>query len=83
MSKTSAEDRYQILIKIANLIDEHLEVLALAETTDNGKPLWLSKEWISRVLPAISDFLQPASCTLQQKATTWKARPSTIPCAIP
>ncbi len=42
-SKTSAEDRYQILIKIANLIDEHLEVLALAETTDNGKPLWLSK----------------------------------------
>jgi aminomuconate-semialdehyde/2-hydroxymuconate-6-semialdehyde dehydrogenase len=26
------------------LIDENLEALALAETNDNGKPLWLSKE---------------------------------------
>ena len=29
--------------KIAELIDEHLDALALAETTDNRKPLWLSK----------------------------------------
>jgi aminomuconate-semialdehyde/2-hydroxymuconate-6-semialdehyde dehydrogenase len=33
-----------VLNKIAELIDANLEVLALAETTDNGKPLWLSKK---------------------------------------
>lgn len=43
-SKTSAEERFTILNKIANLIDENFEELALAETNDNGKPLWLSKQ---------------------------------------
>ncbi len=42
-SITSVEQRFKILNKIADLIDEHLEELALAETIDNGKPLWLSK----------------------------------------
>ena len=42
-SVTSTEQRFQILNKIAELIDEHLDELALAETNDNGKPLWLSK----------------------------------------
>lgn len=37
------ERRFQILNKIAELIDANLDVLALAETTDNGKPLLLSK----------------------------------------
>lgn len=40
---TSTEKRFKILNKIADLIDQHLDELALAETTDNGKPLWLSK----------------------------------------
>lgn len=39
---SSAESRFKILNRIAELIDENLEVLALAETTDNGKPLSLS-----------------------------------------
>ncbi len=43
-SKTPAEKRFQILNNIAQLIDEQLDVLALAETNDNGKPLWLSQE---------------------------------------
>lgn len=43
-SVTSAEKRFQILNKIADLIDENSEALALAETNDNGKPLWLSKK---------------------------------------
>ncbi len=43
-SITPAEERFTILNKIATLIDENLEELALAETNDNGKPLWLSKE---------------------------------------
>mgnify|MGYP001770881671 CR=1 FL=1 len=42
-SVTPPEERFTILNKIASLIDEHLDELALAETTDNGKPLWLSK----------------------------------------
>ncbi len=43
-SKTSSETRFRILNRIAELIEEHLEFLAIAETNDNGKPLWLSKQ---------------------------------------
>lgn len=43
-STTTAEQRFKILNKIAELIDENLDELALAETNDNGKPLWLSKK---------------------------------------
>lgn len=43
-SVTPVETRFAILNKIATLIDEHLDALALAETNDNGKPLWLSKQ---------------------------------------
>jgi aminomuconate-semialdehyde/2-hydroxymuconate-6-semialdehyde dehydrogenase len=42
-SKTTTEERFKILNRIADLIDANLEELALAETNDNGKPLWLSK----------------------------------------
>lgn len=40
----AAEERFRILNKIAELIDENAAELALAETIDNGKPLWLSKK---------------------------------------
>lgn len=43
-STTPVETRFRLLNRIADLIDEHLEALALAETTDNGKPLWLSRK---------------------------------------
>ena len=43
-STTPAEERFKILNHIAELIDENLDALALAETNDNGKPLWLSKK---------------------------------------
>ncbi len=42
-STTPAEDRFKILNRIAEFIDQNLDALALAETNDNGKPLWLSK----------------------------------------
>ncbi len=42
-SRTPVEERFSILNRIAALIDEHLEPMALAETTDTGKPLWLSR----------------------------------------
>ncbi len=43
-STLPAEKRFIILNKIAELIDENAEELCIAETTDNGKPLWLSKK---------------------------------------
>jgi aminomuconate-semialdehyde/2-hydroxymuconate-6-semialdehyde dehydrogenase len=42
-STTPAEERFKVLNRIAELIDHNLDALALAETNDNGKPLWLSK----------------------------------------
>ena len=42
-SVTPVEERFKILNRIAELIDENLDELAIAETNDNGKPLWLSK----------------------------------------
>ncbi|MEO6668127.1 MAG: aldehyde dehydrogenase [Ferruginibacter sp.] len=38
------EKRFKILNRIAELIEENLDILALAESNDNGKPLWLSKQ---------------------------------------
>lgn len=43
-SVTPVEERFRILNRIADLIDENLEALATVETNDNGKPLWLSKQ---------------------------------------
>ena len=43
-SVTPPEKRFTILNRIATLIEENLEALAMAETIDNGKPLWLSKK---------------------------------------
>ena len=43
-STTPAEERFKILNRVAELIDQNLDALALAETNDNGKPLWLSKK---------------------------------------
>ncbi|MBS1587996.1 MAG: aldehyde dehydrogenase [Bacteroidetes bacterium] len=43
-SNTPSEERFKVLNRIAELIDENLDALALAETNDNGKPLWLSKK---------------------------------------
>jgi aminomuconate-semialdehyde/2-hydroxymuconate-6-semialdehyde dehydrogenase len=42
-SVTPAEERFKVLNRIAELIDNNLDALAFAETNDNGKPLWLSK----------------------------------------
>src|SRR6185295_2702176 len=43
-SQTPVEKRFEVLNRIADLIDANHEALALAETTDNGKPLWLSRK---------------------------------------
>jgi aminomuconate-semialdehyde/2-hydroxymuconate-6-semialdehyde dehydrogenase len=43
-SNSSSEKRFRILNRIAELIEENMETLTLAETNDNGKPLWLSNQ---------------------------------------
>ena len=42
-SQTSLDLKFQILNRISDLINENLEALALAESIDNGKPLWLAR----------------------------------------
>lgn len=42
-SEMPVEMRSEYLLKIAELIKVNINKFALAETTDNGKPLWLSK----------------------------------------
>ena len=41
-SKTPKNERSKILVRLADLIEENLEELAIAEATDNGKPLALA-----------------------------------------
>lgn len=43
-SVTTTEQRFKILNRIAELIDENLDALAIAESNDNGKPVWLCRE---------------------------------------
>ena len=43
-SVTTAEQRFRVLNRIADLIELHLDELAKTETDDNGKPLWLSRK---------------------------------------
>jgi aminomuconate-semialdehyde/2-hydroxymuconate-6-semialdehyde dehydrogenase len=42
-SKTPAAKRSAIIMRVSDLIEENLERLAVAESLDNGKPLWLSR----------------------------------------
>lgn len=43
-SNTTEQERFKILNAIADAIEQHADILALAETNDNGKPLWLSQK---------------------------------------
>jgi len=42
-STLSEEKRSDFMLKIAKAIDDRLDTLALAESMDNGKPVWLAK----------------------------------------
>ncbi|TVR76131.1 MAG: aldehyde dehydrogenase [Chitinophagaceae bacterium] len=43
-SELSADDRAVCMDKIADLILKNLDELALAESKDNGKPIWMAKQ---------------------------------------
>lgn len=42
-SKTTKEDRFKVMMRIAELIEERHDELALAESIDNGKPVKLAE----------------------------------------
>lgn len=42
-SHTPKEERSKVMMKIAELIDKNFDRLAIAESTDHGKPIWLAK----------------------------------------
>ena len=50
--KTSATERANILLKIADRMEQNLETISLAETIDNGKPI---RECMAADLPLVID----------------------------
>jgi aminomuconate-semialdehyde/2-hydroxymuconate-6-semialdehyde dehydrogenase len=42
-SNMSANNRSKILLKLADLIEQNIDKLAIAESIDQGKPVWLAK----------------------------------------
>jgi aldehyde dehydrogenase len=65
--KTSAADRSRILLRIADRMEENLEVLATAETWDNGKPI---RETLAADIPlAIDHFRYFAGCLRSQEGS--------------
>ncbi|MEM1072512.1 MAG: aldehyde dehydrogenase [Planctomycetota bacterium] len=65
--RTTTTERAQILNKIADIMEENLELLALAETLDNGKPI---RETRAADIPlAIDHFRYFAGCIRAQEGT--------------
>lgn len=67
---TSVQDRAAILFKIADRMEQNLELLATAETRDNGKPI---RETSAADVPlAIDHFRYFASCIRAQEGGSAK-----------
>jgi len=63
--RTSATDRANILLKIADRIEQNLELLSYAETVDNGKPI---RETLNADIPLSADhFRYFAGCVRAQE----------------
>lgn len=63
--KTDAATRSNLLLKIADRIEQNLEVLAYAETVDNGKPI---RETLAADIPlAVDHFRYFAGCVRAQE----------------
>ena len=65
--KTSVQERSNILLKIADRIEENLELIAVAETWDNGKPV---RETLNADIPlAVDHYRYYAGCIRAQEGT--------------
>ncbi len=74
--KTSVTDRSNILLKIADRIEENLELLAIAETWDNGKAV---RETLAADVPLCVDhFRYYAGCMRAQEGTMGELDENTV-----
>lgn len=65
--KTSAAERSNLLLKIADTIEQNLEILAVAETWDNGKAV---RETLAADIPlAVDHFRYFAGCLRSQEGS--------------
>ena len=75
-AKTSVTDRAIVLNKIADRMEAHLEMLALAETMDNGKPI---RETLAADIPlAIDHFRYFAGCIRAQEGSISQINETTV-----
>jgi len=66
--KTSAQDRSLVLLKIADRIEQNLELLAITETWDNGKAV---RETLNADIPLAADhFRYFAGCIRAQEGSS-------------
>ncbi|MDC0713932.1 aldehyde dehydrogenase [Stigmatella sp. ncwal1] len=74
--KTSVTQRSEILLKIADRMQANLEMLAVGETWDNGKPI---RETLAADLPlAIDHFRYYAGCIRAQEGTMGELDENTV-----
>ncbi|RKF20931.1 aldehyde dehydrogenase [Alginatibacterium sediminis] len=74
--KTSAAERSNVLLRIAQRIEDNLEYLALVETWDNGKPI---RETINADLPLVVDHYRYfAGCLRAQEGSATELDPTTV-----
>ena len=73
---TPAGERANVLLKIADRIEQNLELLAYAETVDNGKPI---RETLNADIPlAVDHFRYFAGCLRAQEGALSEIDPHTI-----
>ncbi|MEY4513326.1 MAG: hypothetical protein RLZZ450_5448, partial [Pseudomonadota bacterium] len=74
--KTAPARRSDVLLKIADCIEQNLEMLAIAETWDNGKPV---RETLAADLPLVIDhFRYFASCIRAQEGSLSQLDDNTV-----
>ncbi|SNY61767.1 aldehyde dehydrogenase family protein [Enterobacter sp. CC120223-11] len=74
--KTSAQERSNLLLQVADRIAENLEMLAIAESWDNGKPV---RETLNADIPlAVDHFRYFAGCLRAQEGSTAEIDENTV-----
>src|SRR5215217_6846013 len=74
--RTSAGERANVLLKIADRLEQNLELLAYAESVDNGKPI---RETLNADIPlTIDHFRYFASCIRAQEGSLSEIDETTI-----
>ncbi|KAF4561030.1 aldehyde dehydrogenase family protein, partial [Pseudomonas sp. CES] len=74
--RTSVQDRSNVLLKIADRIEQNLELLAITETWDNGKPI---RETLNADIPlAVDHFRYFAGCIRAQEGGAAEINEGTV-----